>query len=343
MAEVRFRVRWRAAEAQASIDSMQANINALRTDVNQLGLAFQSATGPATRFGTAAAAGLTRAEASSRGLLTNVRSLRGAFTGLFVGGGLALAARSFARLNDAATNTESLLRQITGSSQELERSQGRIYQLALDLRTPVQAITTLYSRTALALGDAYDPARVEQFTRAIAQLGRATGATEQEFVNATRQLVQGLGSGKLAGDELRGVLEGLPAVGRELARELQVPFGQLRQLGRTGQLTPLVVFDALSGAGVAERAEAAFEQVGLTFGQVFDRFATTLQREFGKLEDTGSLLNDLDETMQDLAKNVIPPLTAGLVSLVNVLGPLETLTGAGWHICRQRGDWSLVG
>ena len=325
MAEVRFRVRWRDAEAQASIDSMQANINALRADVNQLGLAFQSATGPATRFGTAAAAGLTRAEASSRGLLTNVRSLRGAFAGLFVGGGLALAARSFARLNDAATNTESLLRQITDSSQELERSQARIYQLALDLRTPVQAITTLYSRTALALGDAYDPARVEQFTRAIAQLGRATGATEQEFVNATRQLVQGLGSGKLAGDELRGVLEGLPAVGRELARELGVPFGQIRQLGRTGQLTPQTVFGALSGAGVASRAEAAFAEVGLTFGQVFDRFISSLQREFGELEGTGTVLSDLDSTLQNLANNVIPNLTAGIVGFTAAVGPLGSL------------------
>ena len=325
MADIILPVRFRDAEARSSVDRLQQAINALRGDVNQLSIAFQSATGPATRFGTSAAAGLARANASSRGLLGNVRALRGAFAGLFVGGGLALAARSFARLNDAATNTESLLRQITGSSQELERSQGRIYQLALDLRTPVRAITTLYSRTALALGDAYDPARVEQFTRSIAQLGRATGATEQEFVNATRQLVQGLGSGKLAGDELRGVLEGLPAVGRELARELQVPFGQLRQLGRTGQLTPQVVFDALSGPGVAERAEAAFAEVGLTFGQVFDRFATTLQREFGEIEQTGSLISDLDDTLQDLAKNVIPPLTAGLTSLVNVLGPLETL------------------
>jgi len=351
MADIILPVRFRDAEARSSVDRLQQAINALRTDVQQLGIAFQSATGPATRFGSAAATGLARAHASSSGLLANVRSLRGAFTGLFVGGGLALAVRSFARLNDQATNTRSLLRQITDSSAELERSQAAIYQLALDLRTPVQAITTLYSRTALALGDAYDPARVEQFTRAIAQLGRATGATEQEFVNATRQLVQGLGSGKLAGDELRGVLEGLPAVGRELARELGVPFGQIRQLGRTGQLTPRVVFDALSGSGVGERAESAFAEVGLTFGQVFDQFITELQREFGALEQTGTVLENLQEVLIGKLDengertggltNAIVGLTSAVTSLVSFLGIGGTALGLTGVIGAQAGIGAL--
>jgi tape measure domain-containing protein len=74
---------------------------------------------------------------------------------------------------------------------------------------------------------------------------RLSGTTAAEAANTLTQLAQGLGSGTLRGDELRSVLEQVPAVAQAIARELGVLPGQIKKFAEEGKITSEVVVRAL--------------------------------------------------------------------------------------------------
>ena len=77
----------------------------------------------------------------------------------------------------------------------------------------------------------------------ISNAARLSGAGTQEAQAALLQLKQGLASGVLQGDELRSVLEQLPAFAQAIASQLGTNVGALRQLGSEGKITSDIVFN----------------------------------------------------------------------------------------------------
>lgn len=59
------------------------------------------------------------------------------------------------------------------------------------------------------------------------------------------QLSQAMGSGRLQGDELRSVMERLPAVGQAVAKVMGVTAGEIKQLGADGLITTDVIIKAM--------------------------------------------------------------------------------------------------
>lgn len=97
-----------------------------------------------------------------------------------------------------------------------------------------------------------------QLTELLAKAIKVSGANAIESKAAMLQFGQALGSGKLAGDELRSLLETAPYLMRQLADGLGVPIGALKQLGEDGKLTADVVVNALSKA--ADKIDADFRK-----------------------------------------------------------------------------------
>lgn len=98
-------------------------------------------------------------------------------------------------------------------------------------------------------------------------LGKAvkvSGASAVEASAAMLQFGQALGSGKLAGDELRSLMETAPYLMRQLADGIGVPVGALKKLGEEGKLTSDVVVNALSKA--ATQIDADFAKFPQTIG-----------------------------------------------------------------------------
>ncbi|MDH4482690.1 MAG: tape measure protein [Rhodoferax sp.] len=87
-----------------------------------------------------------------------------------------------------------------------------------------------------------------RLTELLAKAIKVSGANAVEAKSAMLQFGQALGSGKLAGDELRSLLENAPYLMRQLADGIGVPVGALKQLGEEGKLTADVVTNALSKA-----------------------------------------------------------------------------------------------
>jgi tape measure domain-containing protein len=94
-----------------------------------------------------------------------------------------------------------------------------------------------------------------QVTELLAKAIKVSGASAVEAKAAVLQFGQALGSGKLAGDELRSLLETAPYLMRQLADGIGVPVGSLKTLGEQGKLTADVVVNALTKAAATIDAD----------------------------------------------------------------------------------------
>jgi len=97
-----------------------------------------------------------------------------------------------------------------------------------------------------------------QLTELLGKAITVSGASAIEAKSAMLQFGQALGSGKLAGDELRSLMESAPYLMRQLADGIGVPVGALKKLGEEGKLTSDVVVNALGQA--AAKIDADFRQ-----------------------------------------------------------------------------------
>jgi tape measure domain-containing protein len=95
----------------------------------------------------------------------------------------------------------------------------------------------------------------EGFNTAVKLSGVSADAANAAFL----QLSQGLGSGTLQGDELRSVLEQMPAIAQAIAKELDINVGSIKKFGSEGKITAEVIVRALDrvrteGAGKLAQA-----------------------------------------------------------------------------------------
>jgi len=122
----------------------------------------------------------------------------------------------------------------------------RVFQLSQELGVSVETTADGMTRLLVAtkaLGTSSKD--LEDVHKNIILLGRAGGTSTEEMVGGMRQLSQGLASGRLQGEELRSVLENLPLVAIEIAKELDIDIGKIRQFAAEGKITAQVVVDAL--------------------------------------------------------------------------------------------------
>ena len=113
--------------------------------------------------------------------------------------------------------------------------------------------------------------------------------TARETAASSIQLAQGLASGRLAGDELRSVLENNVVLGQMLAKAFNTDVGILRDLAAEGKLTGKVVadvllknFDALNEK--ASKIAPTFSRVGQVIKDQFGiGFAKTTKESFGAI------------------------------------------------------------
>lgn len=184
-----------------------------------------------------------------------------------------------------------------GSSTQARTTFDELAAISTRTGAPVNDLTDAFVRFRTALNSVgASNAQVNELVETLANFGRISGARPQEAANAIIQLGQGLASGRLQGDELKSILENLPALAVELARELGVTVGELRKMGEEGRLTAENVFPALLRAG--ERLKTQLNGIPLTLTQAFVTVQTSftqliahIDREIGASQRLLGLLN----------------------------------------------------
>lgn len=82
-------------------------------------------------------------------------------------------------------------------------------------------------------------------------IAKTSGTSAEDASGAFLQLSQALGSGRLQGDELRSILERMPTLAQAIAQSMGRSTAEIREMGKTGELTSEVIYKALSEAAAA--------------------------------------------------------------------------------------------
>lgn len=238
------------------------------------------------------------------GQLSDVKSQ---LLGLVGAGSLALLVSGGIQAADSFGLMSSRLKLAVGDVTQLANAQKQVVDIARATRAPLQETNTLFARlvqTAKSSGDSTVAAlgKANQLTTAINQALALSGSNTQQSAAAIQQLIQGLQSGVLRGDEFNSVMENGNRVAQALADGLGVPIGALRQLAEEGKLTADVVTKALSGQ--AEKIAAEFATLPVTVSAAFVALQNGVTVYLGTANQAGGYTQALANAILLLADNV---------------------------------------
>lgn len=226
--------------------------------------------------------------------------------------------RELIRTVDTFTSLQNRLRVVTTGTQNLTKTTEELYAIAQRTRSSFEGTVELYSRVALAAKDlGVQQSQLRQFTESLNQAIILSGASGAEAEAGLIQLSQGLASGALRGDELRSVLEQLPAVADVIAKELGVTRGQLRAMGAEGKITADIVLNAFKNARV-ELAER-FNKTIPTISQSFQVLKNAVVNTIGGFDQATGASALFSKAILAIANNVDP--------LIRIIGALAFTIG----------------
>lgn len=228
--------------------------------------------------------------------------LRGLIQQVFAIGGIGFGLRELINLSDTYTKLESRIRLVTNSASELRAVQTRLFEVANSTRVSYDSTVTLFTRMSSATKQlGISQAELIQIVKSVNQAVAISGATSIEAHNALIQFSQGLASARLGGEELRSVLEQLPAIADVIAKHLGVTRGALRDLAAQGKLTPQVIIEAFREA--REELETRFAKVAPTIGSAFTVLNNQILDFVGNANKNTGAAKDLANAILFLADN----------------------------------------
>lgn len=245
-------------------------------------------------------------------MLTTVRNLAGAFLGM-------QSIQWLVGTSDQLTQINARLQLMTGSAEAAAEANDQIYQAAMRARGAYTDMADLVSQLGTLAGNAFsDTGEIVAFAEQLQKKMALSGTSPQAAQAAMLQLTQGLSSGTLRGEELNSVLEQTPMIAQTIADYLGMTTGEMRELASEGGLTAEVVKNAVLGA--AEETNAAFEQMPMTWGQVWN-------------------------TMKNMAIQALEPVLSGINFLANnieIIGPLVLGLGAAFAVFMLAANWTNI-
>lgn len=222
-----------------------------------------------------------------------------ALGGQLVGG----LARDLAQTADAYTNLSARIKLVTGDGDALKAALQGVYEVATRTGSSLEATGELFVRIAQAgkqLGLSQQEALA--LTETINQTVQLSGASAEASQAAITQLIQGLQSGVLRGEEFNSVMEQAPRLARALADALGVTTGQLRAQAQAGALTSEVVIQALQGQAQAVRTE--FEQLPLTIGRAVQNLSSAWTVYVAEVDKAGGVSQRVAQAIDYVAKHL---------------------------------------
>ncbi len=163
--------------------------------------------------------------------------------------GVSSAVHELTQIVDGYTKFGNRLKLITKNGEEAAAVTKELFDVANATRTSFEGSAELYARLGLATRQLGTEHReLLDVTRSINQALILSGVGGREATMGMIQLAQGISAGRLGGDELRSVLEQLPAVADVLGAHLRMNRAELKAFGAEGGITAEVVLRAFARA-----------------------------------------------------------------------------------------------
>lgn len=235
--------------------------------------------------------------------------------------GVTVGIRELYNLADTYANLQNRIRVVTDTTQQLTTVTAELFRISQETRSSFAGSVELYSRLAISSKElGTTQSQLIDFTKSLNQAIILSGASAQESSAGLIQLSQGMASGTLRGDELRSVLEQLPAVADVIAKSMGVTRGELRAMGEQGKITANTILTAFKGA--KEELEDRFAKALVTPSQALQVLKNSLLRVVGAYDQNLGISRVFSSAMIGLSDNIdvlIRSVTALAITLGTIL------------------------
>ena len=245
-------------------------------------------------------------------LTASLKKMAGGYIGL-------QGVKGLLQMSDTLVSTTARLDMINDGLQTTAQLNSMIFQSANRARGSYTEMSAMVSKLGLLAGDAFGSTQeIVAFAEQLNKQMAISGTSTMEGQAAMLQLTQAMASGVLRGEELNSILEQTPMIAQTIANYLGVNVGQMREMASEGAITADIVKNAMFAA--AEETNAKFEEMPMTWGQVWTKF-------------------------QNYATMGLRPVLLGLSWLANnieIIGPLVLGAGAAFAIFQVAANWTKI-
>lgn len=207
------------------------------------------------------------------------------------------------KVADGWNDLRAALTNALGPQTDVNRAMQDAVALSLRTYTSLEATTTLYGQLARAgreIGVSQaDALRLTETINKAAQVVKTSAGAAEAGVT---QLLQGLRSGVVRGDEFNSVMENSPRLAQAMADGLGVTVGQLRNLAEQGQLTTQTVINALQSQAGAIDAE--FGRLPLTIARSVSELQTRWAELVGTFDQSSGASGHVAQMIEGIANNL---------------------------------------
>lgn len=185
--------------------------------------------------------------------------------------------------NLGASGTNSDGSYSTATLNATQDAMDKMYTSAQKVRMSYTDMMANVSKSMALAGDSFkgNTDMAIRFQEIMAEAYAVGGASAKEMSSSMYQLIQALGAGTLAGDELRSVREGAPLAYKEIEKFAQDVYNteeSLKDLASQGKITSDMVVAAIMKAG--NKMDSAFAQTEQTFAQTWEQIKNAATRAF---------------------------------------------------------------
>ena len=324
---VEIRVSADTAGAKGDIEGVAGALDGLGSKQEAIGSAAQAS---AAKQGPAYAAMREGAE-SVGAKLESLKSQIAAVFGVTLGAGLI---KDLAATADAYQTLSARIKLVTGDGAAFADALSGVQRVALATRSDLTETANLFAKLSEA-GRSLGVSQAEalRLTETVNQAIQLSGGSAESAKAAITQLVQGLQSGVLRGDEFNSVMEQSPRLAKALADGLGVTTGELRKMAEAGQLSSASVIEALRGQGAA--VEAQFRQLPATVGGALQNLSSQWTVYIGQVDQANGISAAAANAIEFLAGNL------------RQIGDVAMTAGKGvaalyaLDLAQRFGDWAI--
>lgn len=314
--------------------------NALKTSTTQTNKA-KNATDKWANSMSRVRSNATSTNSALKTVLSTVKKIAGAYIGM-------KTVKLGVETSDKITSTENRLNNLEGATPKTTaETMDKVYAAAQRARTGYTGMLKNVSKTMTLAGDAFQGNidNAIRFQEIMAKAYTVGGAEPTEASTSMYQLVQALGSGTLAGDELRSVREGAPMAYKAIEKYAQGVFKteeSLKDLASQGVITSNIVVAAIMDMeNGADNINDKFDNTAMTFGQAWEKIKNMATRAFQPA------LQTLNDALNNPAvQQGIEVLGQGLLIVGNLLSWVFTgvswafgLLGSFYNWCAENWSW----
>lgn len=225
---------------------------------------------------------------AARGLSLNIAGLAAQFLPLTA----AAAAFGAVNLADGMVLLKARIENATQSTEEFNKSFSGLVGISRETGTSLETTVSIFQRLSFVRKEIKATAdEMLGFTATVSKLGVISGASPDALKFGLTQLGQSLSSNIVRAEEFNSIMENIPAVGNEIAKQFGITSGQLRLLVVNGQVLSEDVFAAILNA--SEEVNRQFAQFPQTVGRAFQGLLIDIQEAVAGINNATSASNGL--------------------------------------------------